>query len=160
MCAYLVFTNLPGWSGGEGRLWSPFGTSFYGQIADGIPSRPVLIQVWPGASCPFTDPVCNPGGRAEGVEKLAPVALPGACTAQGLPLLPVFPTLLWDNLFSPFHFLGVTHPGAPSQHGRCVSLPYAGETQTFSVPLPHDWSSLIDGGEKVGPSRPQHNKLW
>lgn len=82
----------------------------------------------------FVDPVCNPRGRARRVEKFA------RWHCQQEPALPragFFPPPLSprrDNLFSSLHFLGVSHPEAPSQLGRYVSFPSAGETQTLSVP--------------------------
>lgn len=80
-----------GQGGGNGRPWSPFGTSFYGHR--------LLTSPWQVCSNPglarsllsFADPVCNPGGRAGRVEKFSPMALPGACTAQGLVPPPLSP---------------------------------------------------------------------
>lgn len=86
--AYWVFTNLPGSGWWEGKPWSPFGTPFYGHR--------LLTNPWQACSNPglapsllsFADTVCNPGGRANRVEKFLPVVLREACTAQGLSLLP------------------------------------------------------------------------
>ena len=96
----------------------------------------MLIQGWPRASfLLLTQFITWRQGRAE---KLEPEAgqepeLPWASFPSPFP----HPALLWANVFSPFHFLGVIHPAAPSQHGSSVSFPYAAETQALSVsPLP------------------------
>lgn len=111
MCVSSVFINLPGSGGGKREPGLPAEASFYGHRLLTNPSQAC-------ANLLLTQFITWRQGR---VEKLEPEAgqepeLPRASFPSPFP----HPALLWANVLSPFHILGVIHPVTPSQHGSYV----------------------------------------